>query len=190
MTTLPQLTHDQLDGDQAATWDAIVTSPRGTAVIGPDGALIGPFNIMLHRPGPGEAAARVGEQLRFHATLDPRLLELAVATVAAHWKAEFEWEAHARFAKAAGVDDAVLADLAAGRTPTFVKEDERVVHRYAHELVTQGRPSPEADNAARALVGESGLVELALLGGYYTLVSFLLNAFEVPPPAGTDPTWP
>ena len=38
--------------------------------------------------------------------------------------------------------------------------------------------------AARAHLGDGGLVELVTLVGYYTLVSFTLNAFEVPLPAG------
>jgi hypothetical protein len=33
------------------------------------------------------------------------------------------------------------------------------------------------------------MVELVSLCGYYTLVSFTLNAFEVPLPAGIAPTW-
>jgi hypothetical protein len=33
-------------------------------------------------------------------------------------------------------------------------------------------------------------VELVTLCGYYTLVSFSLNAFAVPLPPGEDATWP
>jgi 4-carboxymuconolactone decarboxylase len=33
------------------------------------------------------------------------------------------------------------------------------------------------------------MVELVALCGYYTLISFTLNAFEVPLPAGAKSTW-
>jgi hypothetical protein len=33
------------------------------------------------------------------------------------------------------------------------------------------------------------MVELVSLCGYYTLISFLLNAFTVPLPPGTAPMW-
>ena len=36
------------------------------------------------------------------------------------------------------------------------------------------------------LLGESAVVELVILLGYYTLVSMTLNVFEVPVPAGED----
>jgi hypothetical protein len=34
------------------------------------------------------------------------------------------------------------------------------------------------------------MVELVSLCGYYTLISFLLNAFEVSVPPGAKPMWP
>ena len=33
------------------------------------------------------------------------------------------------------------------------------------------------------------MVELVSLCGYYTLISFLLNAFDVPLPPGAAPMW-
>jgi 4-carboxymuconolactone decarboxylase len=39
------------------------------------------------------------------------------------------------------------------------------------------------------LLGDTGLVELVSLCGYYTLISFVLNAFEVPLPPDTTPAW-
>jgi 4-carboxymuconolactone decarboxylase len=37
--------------------------------------------------------------------------------------------------------------------------------------------------------GDAGMVELVSLCGYYTLVSFLLNAFAVPLPPDATPMW-
>ena len=37
--------------------------------------------------------------------------------------------------------------------------------------------------------GDAGMVELVSLCGYYTLISYLLNAFTVPLPPGTTPMW-
>jgi hypothetical protein len=38
-------------------------------------------------------------------------------------------------------------------------------------------------------LGDAGMVELVSLCGYYTLISFLLNALAVPLPPGTAPMW-
>ena len=45
-------------------------------------------------------------------------------------------------------------------------------------------------DAARDLLGDRGVVEIVTLCGYYTLVSFTLNAFDVALPPGEAPTWP
>ena len=44
--------------------------------------------------------------------------------------------------------------------------------------------------AAAALLGETQMVELISLCGYYTLISFTLNVFDVPLPHGATEKWP
>jgi 4-carboxymuconolactone decarboxylase len=55
--------------------------------------------------------------------------------------------------------------------------------------VISGRLSTASYGAARELLGDTGVVELVALCGYYTTISFLLNAFDVPLPAGVEPMW-
>lgn len=43
--------------------------------------------------------------------------------------------------------------------------------------------------SACAVLGDAGMVELVSLCGYYTQVSFLLNAFTVPLPPDALPMW-
>jgi 4-carboxymuconolactone decarboxylase len=188
MSQLPYLRHDQLDDEARATWDSVVAS-RGERTIHPDGYLTGPFNALLHAPVPGLQISELGAALRWRTSLDQRVLETAVMTVAARWKAEYEWYAHARLAKAAGVTDDVIEAVAAGAEPTFVQTDERIAHVVAKELVDDGRLSEATWTEAHGLLGDQGLTELVFLCGYYTLVSFGLNAFDVPLPEGESPRW-
>ena len=69
-------------------------------------------------------------------------------------------------------------------------DDERIVHDVARQLVDDGHVDPTTYDAARELLGDRGIVELITLCGYYTLVSFTLNAFEVALPPGEELTWP
>jgi 4-carboxymuconolactone decarboxylase len=117
------------------------------------------------------------------------LLEVAIITVGAHWKAEFEWWAHARMARDHGVPDSVVDAIGGGREPRFESEDERTVYTVARQLTQTGRVDEDVYLAAGDLLGDEGLVQLVSLCGYYTLVSFLLNAFAVPLPAGVAPFW-
>jgi 4-carboxymuconolactone decarboxylase len=186
---LRSLRYDELGPEARAVWDGVVGS-RGGEMVGPDGSLVGPFNAFVHAPGVGRRLSSLGRVLRFETSLDRRLSEVAIITVGARWKAEFEWWAHARMAREQGVPDAVVDAIGRGLRPPFEAADERVVYTVARQLTETGRLDQDAFSDAEQLLGDAHLVELVSLCGYYTTVSFLLNAFTVPPPAGAPPMWP
>jgi 4-carboxymuconolactone decarboxylase len=188
MSLLPYLRREELDEPGLALWN-MITSSRGAEVVNDEGALVGPFNAWMHAPNVGVRLTELGAVLRFEISLDRRLLELAIITVGAHWKAEFEWWAHTRLARKHGVPDAALEAIGRGEAPILDREDERAVYSVARQLVDGGRIDRSTYSEAQRLLGNRGMVELVSLCGYYTLVSFTLNAFEVPLPAGIAPTW-
>jgi 4-carboxymuconolactone decarboxylase len=188
MSRLTLLHRDQLDDQGSALWDHVVSS-RGAVVVRPDGALAGPFNAWVTVPDLGQILVQIGSRLRFGTSIERRLLELAIVTVGARWQAEFEWWAHARMARQHGISEDVLTAIAAGRMPDLAA-DERLVHLIASQLAAEGHIEDDAYGAGVALLGERGMVELVSLCGYYTLVSFTLNAFTVELPDGVQPTWP
>jgi 4-carboxymuconolactone decarboxylase len=187
MSRLPLRTRDTLDDNAREVWDSI-TETRGSIITG-EGALMGPFNAWVTAPGIGGRLAELGAALRFQSSIERRLLEVAIITVGAHWQAEFEWWAHSRMALQYGVSPESVAAIAAGTTPAL-PDDERVVHAVARQLVEGGHVDEATYDAARSLLGDRGIVELVTLCGYYTVVSFTLNAFDVPLPPGEKPTWP
>jgi 4-carboxymuconolactone decarboxylase len=191
MTRLSFLTRDQLDEDQAGVWDSLVESRGGGVdLFDPDGGLVGPFNSWVHAPRVGRRLSSLGAHLRFRTSLDRRLSEIAICTVGAHWHSEFEFFAHAPMAIEHGVAESVIDALRAGEMPEFEREDERIVHSVVHQLLNARRVDAETYAAAKELVGEQGLVELAATIGYYCLVSMTLNLFEVALPEGADLNWP
>src|SRR5579864_8434693 len=123
MSRLPYLRRDQLDDTGVALWESI-TSTRGANVVNDEGGLAGPFNAWLHAPELGTRLAELGATLRFGVSLDRRLIELAIITVGARWKAEFEWWAHSRMARSHGVPDAVVDAIGRGEEPSFAADDE------------------------------------------------------------------
>jgi 4-carboxymuconolactone decarboxylase len=179
---------DELGPEGQAVWDAIVGT-RSEDLVNADGGLVGPFNAFVHAPDVGRRMTSLGAALRFRTSIDRRLLEVAIITVGARWQAEFEWWAHARMAREHGVPEAVVAAIGRGEDPPFEAEDERAVYDVARQLVTAGQVGAAAYEAAQRLLGDAGVVELVSLCGYYTLISFLLNAFGVALPPGADPQW-
>jgi len=168
----------------------MIVGTRGAQVVSETGVLTGPFNALVHAPDVGRNVATLGAVLRFGTSMDRRLTEVAIITVASRWNAEFEWWAHARLARELGVPEAVVDAIGRGEEPPFAADDERIVHAVARELTTTGKVSTERYDAAAELLGESSMVELISLCGYYSLISFLLNSFDVPLPPGVQPNWP
>src|SRR3982074_142176 len=123
MSRMPYLRRDDLDDAGQGVWDALVGT-RGRNVVNDAGGLVGPFTAWVHAPAAGARLSALGATLRFETSLDRRLLELAIIVVAAHWKAEFEWWAHARMAREHGVDDGIVAAVGRGETPSFEAGDE------------------------------------------------------------------
>jgi 4-carboxymuconolactone decarboxylase len=192
LSRLSELPLEHLSADQRALFEAITGGRRSAragseAYITPGGGLRGPFNALLHAPHVGDAAQRLGESLRFDGALAPRQREIGVLCVAAHWRAAYEWWAHARIAKECGVEAEVIEAIRRREEPALTDPAERLVHDFSRALLGQRRvPDPLYADAVEAL-GEASLVELVLLLGYYSLISMVLVGFDVPIPDGQAP---
>jgi 4-carboxymuconolactone decarboxylase len=189
---LKPLLPDELDESQRTVYDAIVGGPRaaGRGAAGlsrPDGSLVGPFNAFLHAPALGDKIQATGAVARFGTELPRRLGELAILCVAKEWMAQFEWWAHARLAKAEGLDDEVIEAIRMGDEPPFAEEAELCVYAFAKELLGPAHRVPTVlYRRAVDLLGERQVVELVGIIGYYCLVSGILNTFAVELPEGVD----
>ena len=170
-----------LDEEQAGVLDAMLAGPRGkSGFLTRERPIGGPFAPWLLSPGFAHRAQELGAFVRYGTSLEPRLKELAIIVVGAAWKAEYEFAAHGPMAVRAGVSREVVEALARSETPSFERDDERVVYEFARELVENRRVGEERYTSAVELLGEPGTVELVGTLGYYTLVCMTLNAFEVP----------
>ncbi|MDX1514234.1 MAG: carboxymuconolactone decarboxylase family protein [Gammaproteobacteria bacterium] len=152
-----------------------------------DGSLRGPFNAWLHAPSVGQPAQALGEAIRFDSSLSPRLRELAILSVAAFWRADYEWWAHRPIAVAAGLPEPVVAGIMAGELPRTADAELRAVYEFSMELMTGHRISDTVYEDVADRLGERGTVELVAVIGYYTLVAMTLNAFQVGMPEGAKP---
>ena len=192
MSRLQPLDPAALEPEQRALFEAITGGRRAKdreagSLFYEDGSLIGPFNPWLHHPPIGQRAQRLGEVLRYQGTLAPRLREVAILTVAAEWRSQFEWWAHRRIALEVGLSEETIAAIKAGRSPEDGTEDEQLVYHFAAALLENRRVSTATYRATAQRLGDHTIVELVSLLGYYVLVSMTLNAFEVPMPAGEPP---
>lgn len=187
MSRLAPRRREHLDDAGKAVWDVFVER-RGERIIGADGALVGPWNAMLTAPHIGAWMQAFGPAMR-HTSLERKVVEIAILTTAAAWRAEFEWSAHAELALEAGVPQETVDALIQGARVTLSSPFEQVAHDVAHQLATTGHVDEATYDAASRILGDVGVVELVTICGFYALVSFVLNTFDVPPPAGMRPVF-
>ena len=176
MSRLPELDPATFSPEQKKVHEAILAGPRGKVV--------GPLKVWLNNPGLAEHAQALGAYARFNSSLPPRLSELAICVTGAFWKANFEWYAHAPLAIKAGIDPAAIEAIRTGKKPTFTKADEQAIYDFVSEMVATKRVSNATFERAKKELGETGVIDLVGIVGYYSLVSVTLNAFELPLPDG------
>jgi 4-carboxymuconolactone decarboxylase len=156
------------------------------ALVGRAGELLGPFDALLRSPTIGDAVQRVGTALRRDSTLPPEVTETAILTVAAHWRASYEWYAHSTVAESSGLlsrDD--LHRLRTGGPPES-SDASRTIWSFVSQLLAHGGVDDETYAQAFAALGQRGVVELVLLVGYYALLAAVLKTFRIGTPNGVD----
>jgi 4-carboxymuconolactone decarboxylase len=174
----PVLDEARLTVEQRTVFERIRSGPRGLVE--------GPLRVWLQSPVLADHAQALGAFCRYRTRLPPRLSELAILVVGAHWRSGFEWHVHAPIAAREGIDGATIEALRTGRTPPLTKDDERAVYDFAAELLDTRQISDPTYTRAVKHFGVEGAVELTGILGYYTLISMTINAFRVPVPAGAD----
>lgn len=182
MARIPQITEPEgLNDAQRAVYDSIAGGARG--------GVRGPFTVLLNNPELARRVEKLGVYVRYECSVPERLRELAIVIVAAHWRADYEWFAHAGLARRQGHSEDVLSAIAAREMPPFDNPADRAVHDYCKQLLQDGRVGEVVYRAAEAELGSEGIVDLTGLLGYYSLLAMTLNAFEVEPPDSTGIPW-
>jgi 4-carboxymuconolactone decarboxylase len=176
MSRYRDLQESELDEAQRRVWDDIVAGPRHS--VPP------PAHVWLRSPGLADHAHKLGAHVRFGTDLSPRLTEIAILMTARYWTAQFEWAAHARLARQAGMAPEVIDAIAERREPVFSDPDEQLVYDFCKTFYANHRVDDALFEKVKQRFGERGLVDLTGLIGYYSFVSVTLNVFDVPVPPG------
>lgn len=170
---------DELDEDQARA--------AAEAVSGTRGRVPAPMRAWLASPEFARRAQSLGETLRYHTSLPPRLSELAILVTARLWRSSYEWRVHAGAAARAELDAATISAVRLGEVPAHAAPDERLVIDITTALHERGRIGDALFDLATAELGRDGLAELVGILGYYTLVSMTLNVYDIDTPGAPDP---
>jgi 4-carboxymuconolactone decarboxylase len=171
---MPPLDPAAMDEAQKRTAQALVAGPRG--------GVKGPFIPLLRSPELMDRLQKVGEYLRFHGTLEPRVSEFVMLVVSRRWTQQFEWATHVPLALAAGVAAETIDALGEGRRPAGMAPDEALAYDFCDELWRNKGVCDATYRAARERFGERGMIDLLGLVGYFVTVSMVMNVARTPAP--------
>jgi 4-carboxymuconolactone decarboxylase len=178
----PALNPDQLSPEQKAYVENLQKPPRNntTALKNP------PFKVYMRSPELANKLEAVSDYVRWGTGLEPRLTELAIMITARQWSSQWIWRGHYRAAVRGGLDPSVGADIAAGRRPEKMKEDETILYNYAIEMYRDKAVSDATYGAAVKRFGEKGLIDLVATMGYYDTVAMTLITAKAVAPKEDD----
>jgi 4-carboxymuconolactone decarboxylase len=171
---MPPLQPEALDARQKAAAEAFFRTRKV--------AVDGPFAAMLRSPETMLRAAALGEHLRYRSTISGRLCELAILVVARRWTQDYEWNAHEPLARAAGIGADVVQAIAEGRRPSGLTAAEEAVYDFSTELDRNRCVSDHTYARALREIGETGIIDLCAVNGYYALLAMTMNAVRVAMP--------
>jgi 4-carboxymuconolactone decarboxylase len=154
---------------------------------GPRKELTGPFIPLLRSPEYMSRLQRVGEYLRFNTKLGSNISEFIILLVARQWTQQYEWYSHQSLALKAGIKPETIKAISESRRPLEMTPDETMVYEFVGELRTRQSVSDPVYSQIVNRFGEQGVIDIAGLCGYYTLLGMLMNTTRTPMPPGVQP---
>ena len=180
----PPLKAEELNAAQKAWAEMIAAPPRNAKFTNP------PYRAYIRNPDLAPRLTALTEYLRWNTSLPPRLSELAILITARQWTAQYEWFAHYPLALKGGLDPSIANDIAAGRRPANMKDDEAALYDLAMALYVDKKVSDAIYKAALEKFGERGIMDIIGIIGYYDITSMTLITMQAAAPNDSVPPLP
>lgn len=184
MARTPTVTRDQVPEQLRSAFDSETAGSGGTITGGPG-------SVMIHSPEMRRRANSLVNYLRDESSLSKKIQELVMILTARAMDCPYIWHAHGARARQQGISGAFVDALRDNQPLPPLPAEEQIVVDYVQELFKNHRTSPATFQAALNQFGALGLTELTTLMGYYSLLAFNANSFEIDVPSGgTEPELP
>jgi 4-carboxymuconolactone decarboxylase len=184
ITRFAPLKAEELNPAQKAWADMIAAPPRNAKFTNP------PYRAYIRNPDLAPRLSALSEYLRWNTSLPPRLSELAILITARQWTAQYEWFAHYPLAIKGGLDPKVAGDIALGKRPDTMKDDEAALYDLAMALYVDKKVSDPIYKAALDKFGERGIMDIIGIIGYYDITSMTLITMQAGAPNDSVPPLP
>ena len=172
MARTPIVTRDQVPEKFREAFDHETANSGGLVASGPG-------SVMINSPEMRRRANHLANYLRQESSLPGKIQELAMLVTARSMDCQFIWNAHSARGRQEGLSNGLVDALRDNRPLPPLPADESAVVSYGTELFKTHKVSQTTFQAALDQFGPQELTELTTLMGYYALLAFNANAFEI-----------
>jgi 4-carboxymuconolactone decarboxylase len=165
ITRFAPLKAEELNPAQKAWAEAIAAPPRNAKFTNP------PYRAYIRDPDLAPRLTALTEYLRWNTSLPPRLSEMAILITARQWTK-------------------VAVDIALGKRPDGMKDDEAALYDLAMALYRDKKVSDPVYKAALEKFGERGIMDIIGIMGYYDITSMTLITMQAGAPNDSVPPLP
>ena len=179
----PILTRDMVPENLREAFDHETANSGGVVDSGPGSA-------MINSPEMRRRSNYLVNYLRDESSLPKQIQELVMILTARNMDCQYIWHAHAARARQQGISDEFVDNLRDGKPLPELSDDLQIVVNYVTELFANHRVSEDTFQAAINRYGALTVTEISTLMGYYSLLAFNANSFEIDVPDGDEPKLP
>jgi 4-carboxymuconolactone decarboxylase len=145
------------------------------------GLVPGPHKIWLANPTLSKTIVPTGAYFQRDSTLTKAEIEIATTIVNARWRSAYANYEHEIIAEGGGgLDPRDVQAMIAGLPTSFDDPRQQVIYELTSALVAARVVPLGLYRRARELLGDAGIVDVAVLLGWFTMVCMTLSAFDVP----------
>lgn len=145
------------------------------------GLVPGPHKIWLANPTLSKTIVPTGEYYQKYSTLNKAEIEIVTNVINSRWMASYAIYEHEKIGEEQGhLKAATVERIIAGLPVSFEDPRQQLVYELASALAAPRIVPLGLFKRAKNLLGDAGVVDVAVLIGWFTMVCATLNAYDVP----------
>lgn len=145
------------------------------------GRIDGMYRTLLNHPHLVEKISALGGFLRFQGALPGDVREFIILLSAHERGAEYEWIKHMQPAKESGLPQEIIEAIKGGGMQ-FPGKYQKIAELTWQILRTSSSIDATLQKGLIKEYGMEGLIEMVILPGFYSMISNVLCAFDIPLP--------
>jgi 4-carboxymuconolactone decarboxylase len=196
MPKAPRMTgprgHAPLNTPRVPTLDPAAWTPAVRAMLDPSGngrPVANVYRTYAQHPALYVPRQRLSEYIRTGATLTPRVREMLILRIGYLCQSAYEWAAHARAGRAAGLSADEIRRIAEGPGANWNADDAALL-QAVDDLFADDRVAPATWARLATRFDRKQLLDVLITTGGYRMVSMSLNTFGVASEPDSEPLPP